>query len=153
MRLLSNPIAALELDLPSQGKAQVLAIMEAALLAADPGEAVTRSMDRQGNELRVGAQCYDLGSYEHIYVVGAGKASAAMAVALEDALGERLAGGWGNVKDGYTASTQTITIHEASHPFPTTAAYGAARRSLRSCERPGATTSSSASFQGVDRRS
>jgi len=118
MRLLSNPIAALDLDLPSQAKAQVPAIMEAALLAVDPGKAVTRSMDRQGIDMRVGAQVHDLDSYEHIYVVGAGKASAAMAVALDDALGQRLTEGWVNVKDGYTVATKMITIHEAGHPFP-----------------------------------
>ena len=117
MKLLS-PITAFELDLPVTARERALAIMEAALLAVDPVEAVKRALLLQESTLQVGAMRYDLHGYEHIYVVGAGKASAAMARALEDVLGGRITAGWINVKDGYTAPTRTITIHEAGHPVP-----------------------------------
>ncbi|HUT16141.1 MAG TPA: glycerate kinase [Anaerolineae bacterium] len=120
MALSLSPVRALDLDLPVHAKECILAIMEAALLAVDPAEAVKRRLQLDGDSLRVGSIAYDLAELEHIYVVGAGKASAAMACALEDILGERITTGWINVKDGYTAPTRVITLHEASHPFPDT---------------------------------
>jgi hydroxypyruvate reductase len=120
MRLSLQPITALEADLPDTAKEQTLAILRAALQAADPAEAIRRALVLRGNVLAVGTRSYDLRTCEHIYVVGAGKASAAMAFALEDMLGERITAGWINVKDGYTAPTRRITIHEAGHPLPDT---------------------------------
>jgi len=118
MKLLSSPVSAFELDLPTTAGECALAIMEAALQAVDPGEAVKRALHLEGEALQVGEQRYDLAAYEHIYVVGAGKASAPMAVALEGIFGEGITAGWINVKDGYTAPTQTVAIHEAGHPLP-----------------------------------
>jgi len=118
MRVSFHPITALEADLPDTAKEHTLAILRAALQAADPAEAIRRALVLRGNVLHVGTRSYDLRTSEHIYVVGAGKASAAMAVALEDILGERITAGWINVKDGYTAPTRRITIHEAGHPLP-----------------------------------
>ena len=118
MALSLSPVRALDEDLPVHAKECILGVMEAALLAVDPAEAVKRCLVLDGDSLAVGSIAYDLAEYEHIYVVGAGKASAAMACALEDILGERITTGWINVKDGYTAPTRAITLHEASHPFP-----------------------------------
>jgi hydroxypyruvate reductase len=118
MKLLRSTVNALETDLPTMAKEYLLAILEAALRAVDPATAVKRALQVEGKTLRVGAKSYDLAAYEHIYVVGAGKASAAMAVAVEEALGEGITSGWVNVKDGYTAPLRTVTIHEAGHPLP-----------------------------------
>ena len=120
MRPSFAPITALGLDLPGSAGECVLATMEAALVAVNPAEAVKRSVCVEGGTLRVGAASYDLGTYEHIYVVGAGKASAAMASALEQILGDRITAGCINVKDGYVAATRLIALHEAGHPFPDT---------------------------------
>jgi len=117
MRLKQEPMA-FQVDLQGKPAEYVRAIMEAALQAADAVEAVRRNVLLQGNTLHVGRRMYDLRTYEHIYVIGAGKASAAMAMALEDILGERITAGWINVKDGYTAPTRKIMIHEAGHPLP-----------------------------------
>ncbi|MBC7261669.1 MAG: glycerate-2-kinase family protein, partial [Chloroflexi bacterium] len=117
MKLAQYPVA-FRLDLPGALADHVLAIMAAALLAVDPAEAVRRNVTLRGDTLHVGSNTYDLRKYEHVYVVGAGKASAAMALALEGILGERITAGWVNVKDGYTAPTCRITIHEAGHPLP-----------------------------------
>lgn len=117
MKLAQYP-AIFQLDLQGTPAEHVLAIIEAALQAVDPAEAVRRNIVLEGNTLHVGTAIYDLRQYEHVYVVGAGKASAAMGLALEDILGERITAGWINVKDGYTAPTRTITIHEAGHPLP-----------------------------------
>jgi hydroxypyruvate reductase len=53
-----------------------------------------------------------------VVVVGAGKASGAMASAVEEAWGERVAGGLVVVKDGHLAETHRVKLVEAGHPVP-----------------------------------
>src|SRR5262249_18725089 len=53
-----------------------------------------------------------------VLVVGAGKASGAMAAAAEEAWGDRIAAGVVAVKDGYTAPTRRVRLLEAGHPVP-----------------------------------
>ena len=93
-------------------------IFYAGLRAVDPGDAIQRHVQREGEILHVGSQTYDLDSFRHIYVVGGGKAGAAMASAIEDLLGARITQGWVNVKYEHLAPTRTVHIHEAGHPVP-----------------------------------
>jgi glycerate 2-kinase len=118
MEILRSPVTAFDLDLPPAASEAILAVIRAALAAVDPAEALRRALELRGDSLQVNMRSYDLGAHERIYVVGAGKASAPMAAALEELLGGRITAGWINVKDGYTASTREITIHEAGHPIP-----------------------------------
>jgi hydroxypyruvate reductase len=62
-----------------------------------------------------------------VLVVGAGKASGAMAAAAEAALGERVADGLVVVKDGYLAPTTRVRLVEAGHPVPDGRGEAAAR--------------------------
>ena len=66
---------------------QALAIFRAAIEAADPVEAVLRNVRVLKAALEVGGRRYRLSQYERIFVIGAGKASAAMAKAVERLLG------------------------------------------------------------------
>ena len=93
-------------------------IMRAALTAVDPAEAVRCVMRRDGDTLMVGGEAFDLRTYRRIFVVGAGKASAPMARATEDILGDRVTAGHVIVKVGYLDATTRVTLHEASHPVP-----------------------------------
>jgi glycerate 2-kinase len=61
---------------------------------------------------------YDLKRFKRVLVVGAGKAAAPMAQAMEDLLGERLSGGVITTKYGHGLSLKTISITEAGHPVP-----------------------------------
>ena len=63
-----------------------------------------------------------------VLVVGAGKASGAMAAAAEDVLGERIADGLVAVKDGYLADTTRVRLVEAGHPVPDARGEAAARQ-------------------------
>src|SRR5690349_17180056 len=74
-------------------RALVTRVMQSALAAVEPGEAVRRALRRDGDTLTVGDRSYDLGAYDRVIVVGAGKASAPMAAAVEQVLGERVADG------------------------------------------------------------
>jgi glycerate 2-kinase len=51
-------------------------------------------------------------------VLGAGKASARMALALEDILGSRISGGLISVKYGHAGPLKRIEVVEAGHPVP-----------------------------------
>ena len=86
------------------------AIFQAALKAADPKQAVLRHAPGLHQIL-----AHD---YERIFVIGAGKASAAMAQAIEKLLGKRITGGVINVKDGHTAPLKRIELVECGHPVP-----------------------------------
>jgi hydroxypyruvate reductase len=93
------------------------AIFRASLVAADPAGAVARYLARR-----------DFSRYRRIFVIGAGKAGAPMAQAVERALGRRIAAGLINVKYGHTARLRRIELNECGHPVPDAAgASGAAR--------------------------
>ena len=81
-------------------------------------------------KLLVAGAAYDLASFERIIVVGAGKATARMALAVESLLGKRITAGLIVVKDGHTAPLQIIEQVEAAHPVPNEAGIAGARRIL-----------------------
>jgi glycerate 2-kinase len=88
------------------------AIWQAALAAGDVVPLVHRALERHASRL-VGRSAHRL------HVFGCGKASGAMAAALEQALGDRIAeDGLVVVKDGYTVRTERIELREAGHPVP-----------------------------------
>ncbi len=100
--------------------------LEAALQAADPSAAVHRAVRVEGSALRVAGDSIDLARSGRIHVVGGGKAGAAMAAALEEALGDRISGGVVSVKYGHTVPTRRVQIREAGHPLPDAAGVAAA---------------------------
>jgi hydroxypyruvate reductase len=93
-------------------------LYRAGLVAVDPKEAVRAHFKREGTQLRFGNKAFDLNRFERILAVGAGKASAPMAVAVEEILGDRITAGIVNVKYGYTDEVKKIRLVEAGHPVP-----------------------------------
>ena len=104
------------------------AIFRAALKAADPMEAVLRHLRVDGNRLIAGRQRYRLDDYRRVWVIGAGKASAAMARAVEKVLGKRISGGLINVKYGHLAKLRRVELNEAGHPVPDQSGVAGAER-------------------------
>ncbi|MGD9347650.1 MAG: glycerate kinase [Candidatus Aminicenantes bacterium] len=94
------------------------AIFRAGLRAVDSKSAVKRFLRKEGHALTIGSSSYDLSAYENVYVVGAGKASAAMAQAVEEILGDRISTGIVNVKYDHSLPLDFIAINEARHPVP-----------------------------------
>jgi hydroxypyruvate reductase len=92
-------------------------IFQAALDAANPVLAIRRHLRRDGEKLVANGEVYDLGR-GRVYIVGAGKASGAMAAAVEELLGDRVSDGIVVVKDGHSLPSRRIRTHEASHPVP-----------------------------------
>ena len=83
---------------------QILRVLEAALRAVDPQEAVRDHVARDGDLLRIGPQSYCLDEIGRVIVVGGGKAGAPMAAAVAEIVGDRISAGVVNVKYGHTAS-------------------------------------------------
>ena len=99
----------------------------AGLKAVDPEEAVRSHVRLIRNRLQVGECSYALDSFERIIVTGFGKATAPMAKALEDILGDRLTEGWITVKYGHGVPLKKVRIMEAGHPVPDEAGLKATR--------------------------
>jgi glycerate 2-kinase len=93
-------------------------LIAAGLQAADPYQALLRAVSLRRSSLHIGRRTYDLTRYDRVVAVGAGKASARMAQALEHVLGNKLEGGLVVVKYGYSQPTEKIAIAEAGHPIP-----------------------------------
>lgn len=99
---------------------QALRIFQAALRAADPYQAVLRHFK------------LPRGQFQNVFVIGAGKATAEMARAIERSLegksGARITSGEINVKDGHVAKLRRIQINECGHPVPDQRGVDGARR-------------------------
>ena len=109
-------------------RALALRLADAALAAVEPAQAVKRNVQLSGSTLSVAGRDYDLDRYDRILVIGAGKAGAPMAQAIEETLGDRITAGIINVKYGYGGPSKTIEIHEAAHPIPDEQGVAGARK-------------------------
>jgi hydroxypyruvate reductase len=105
-------------------------IFDAAVRAADPAEAIRRHLVRDGARLTVGREEVDLAGVGQVVVVGVGKASAPMAAAVEEILGDRISRGVVVTKYGHVQPTRIIRIHEAGHPVPDDAGMAGAQAVL-----------------------
>ena len=103
-------------------------LIERSLRAVQASSAVRLAVIMRGNELIIGQRRYDLSLYDRVVAVGAGKATAPMARALERRLGPRLHSGFVVVKYGHAVATAKITVEEAGHPIPDQAGQRAAAR-------------------------
>jgi glycerate 2-kinase len=108
---------------------QALRIFHAALRAADPVQAVLRHVHLENDVLVSGGERYRLSSFANVYVIGAGKASARMAVAVERLLGRRITAGLINAPNA--AKLRRIEINQAGHPIPDRRGIAGAKRIAR----------------------
>jgi glycerate 2-kinase len=119
--------------------AQARAIFNAGLGAAAPTRAIMQHCRLRRGQLVIGKSAYDLDRIDRIVVVGAGKASAAMAQAMEGLLGDRISQGLISVKYGHGLPLKKIEIVEAGHPIPDDKGHSAAQRILSMAEEAGPT--------------
>lgn len=110
----------------------VLEVASAGLVAADPEAATHRniSYDAEADIVTIAGRAYPMWGKGNVVVVGAGKASYGIAVALEDVLGARLAGGVVAVRDPEAVALRRIQVLCTDHPLPTERSVDAARRIL-----------------------
>jgi hypothetical protein len=126
---------------PVTPRAAARAIFDAALGAGDVRPLVLHALG-----------AVRLPSRGRVIVAGAGKASGAMAAAVEAALGDRVSGGVIAVKDGHLVETRRIRLLEAGHPVPDERVPPPPVKSSRSPGAPAPTTFCSSSSRGAARR-
>ncbi|MCH2114478.1 MAG: DUF4147 domain-containing protein [Pirellulales bacterium] len=93
-------------------------IWRAGVAAVHPERLIPQYVRVAGNRLCIGDQEFNLPALERIAIVGAGKAGASMAIALETALGDELlkakqVTGWVNVPADCLQSTRCVHLHPA----------------------------------------
>jgi glycerate 2-kinase len=123
------------------GRRAVLEIIEAGLQAADPYDKVLQLIRVEKDTLIVGnplfepsgapvrgEEIYDLSKGGRVYVLGAGKGVQRVAQAIEDLLGDRLAGGHIIDKKGTEVYLKRIEVTLGAHPVPD-------QDCVRGCER------------------
>ncbi len=98
-------------------------IYSAGIKAVDPQRAVENHLLSEDGKIVLisdGERIkeFDTEEFSRIFVVGAGKATAPMAKAVEKILGSRITAGYISVKTGYVEELDIIELIEASHPIP-----------------------------------
>jgi hydroxypyruvate reductase len=112
-------------------------IFKHVLSTLDSESLVKKKVSISGSTLLVDQREYNLKDYEHIYVIGGGKACAPMAKTVEEILGDRLEEGIVVVKYGHSLPLKKISIIEASHPIPDTNGLEGTSEILRLLSRTG----------------
>lgn len=102
----------------TEKKRQLLTIVDRTIEAVAPAPALQTVLKRDGNVLTVDGRDYDLSHYERIFIMGAGKASAAMAETMEVILGEYLHGGIIATKYEHALQLRKTRVLESGHPVP-----------------------------------
>ena len=107
-----------------------LAIFRAAVAAVDPFALVQANLRLEDDTLVVGPHTFHLTSVARIVVVGAGKATPAMARACEGILGDRIHAGSINTKHDHAVPLERISTIECAHPIPDESGVAGAREIL-----------------------
>ena len=101
---------------------QLVQIVEKSIESVNPEQIILDSLTLEGSTLSIQSgslsHSLDLDVFERIIVIGAGKATAPMAKALEGLLGDRISEGLIVVKYGHTDDLKKIECIEAGHPVP-----------------------------------
>jgi len=93
-------------------------IFTAALGEVSPKHCINKSLKLSGNRLSVHGIIYDLCRIEKLYLIGAGKASASMALEAEKLLGDRIHDGLIVTKYDHGIPLKHCHLLEAGHPVP-----------------------------------
>lgn len=106
-----------------QMRSEAQEIFKSGIEAVDPYAAVKRFVRLDGSRLILSPDStaqtvLDMDRYDRVLIVGGGKATAPMAKAVEDLIGERIQAGIINVKYGFTQPLRFTRIVEAGHPIP-----------------------------------
>ena len=112
----------------TQLRADALAIFNAAIKAADPGNAVRHYVHVTDAAIEVADKIYSLAKFINIFILGAGKAAVPMAQALEALLGDRVTGGIVVTPYGQASPLAKVNVIQAAHPIPDRAGVEGARQ-------------------------
>jgi hydroxypyruvate reductase len=118
------------------------AIFDDALRAVDARRAVLEAVRVEGRSLQVFGERFDPRERQaKIYSVALGKAAAAMASALEERLGDSLAGGVLSAPPSDLKPSELWRVFEGGHPLPNSASLEAARAAFELLDEADASSS------------
>lgn len=123
-KLLENAL----FDEDREAREVALNILESALVSVDPRVVIRNHVRRRGNLLFIDNLTFNLEEFERVFVIGGGKASGAMAEAMEEIIGDKISRGIINVLRGTSFKTRKILINEAGHPIPDEAGVKGAKK-------------------------
>lgn len=95
-----------------------LKIIHHALEAVDPYRLILEHVKIEGNLLLIRGQTVDLGGFDRIHVLGAGKGAVSLFKGLEAVLGGRIAGGIIVSAEAHAFSHPGVRFYPGSHPVP-----------------------------------
>src|SRR5690348_1010994 len=95
-----------------------LHIFNAAIASVQPAYLLPQYLAIDNNNILIGNQVIPIRSFKNIYVIGAGKAAAAMAVATENSIGEYITAGVVVTKYNHALPCKKIEVREGAHPVP-----------------------------------
>lgn len=103
-----------------EARKATLLLLETAITAVNPQKLIKNRVRLQDNKINIGQQQIRLDRYNRIIVIGGGKASGAMAEAIEEILGPCIDAGLVNVPEGslHKFRVKQIELNEAGHPIP-----------------------------------
>ena len=110
---------------------EAIQIFNAAVAAVMPEHLIPHHIFLQNNRLHLFDKEYNLDSLPDIYVIGAGKASAAMAAAIEKQVGSYITAGLVVTKYDHSITLNKIKCIEAAHPVPDENSITATLETLR----------------------
>lgn len=100
------------------GREHAISIFTAAVAAVQPAVLMKKNVQQHGDTIWIAGQTYHLPPGRPVWIFGAGKASAAMALALEEILTGIPLQGLVITKYHHSLPLQHITLAEAAHPVP-----------------------------------
>lgn len=103
-------------ETPSNLRRDAELIFSAGTEAVKGDQAIHQHVRKDASGLHIDELVFDINRFRNIWVTGAGKASAAMADAIEKQLGDRIKGGVISVKYGHGLNLGKIRTIEAGHP-------------------------------------
>ncbi len=116
-------------------RALALRVAKAGLIACDVGRATREVVEFDGEMIVVAGREYPVKPGARVVVVGSGKATLAIADALEQILGPRLDAGTVVVRNGEdTMELERVEVLVADHPLPTERSDSAARTIVQRVE-------------------
>lgn len=120
-----------------RARADLLDIATTALAAVHPRRTVPAVLERDGATLRADDRAFDLDERGDVYVIGAGKGSAAVVEEILSVLGECVVDGVVAEKRGQERPLNRVTVLGAGHPIPDEASLEAGVAAVEIAERAG----------------
>jgi len=96
-----------------------------------PDKLINNILSVKGSLIKIGDLSFSLDEINNVYVIGAGKASAAMAHYVETILGNRITDGHIIVKYEHSCKLIRVSVTEAGHPIPDMNGFRATEEVIR----------------------